>query len=67
MGERLLQYLYKGESIITALVLLCSILWDLLFFHYDTLPATVPVAAALMILETRKWATRPRRGAYTAS
>ena len=50
-----------------ALVLLCSILWDLLFFHYDTLPATVPVAAALMILETRKWATRPRRGAYTAS
>src|SRR5690242_9627285 len=50
-----------------ALVLLCSILWDLLFFHYDTLPATVPVAAALVILESRKWATRPRRGAYTAS
>jgi hypothetical protein len=51
-----------------ALVLLCSILWDLLFFHYDTLPATVPVAAALVILETRRlWASRPRRGAYTAS
>jgi hypothetical protein len=51
-----------------ALVLLCSILWDLLFFHYDTLPATVPVAAALVILESRRlWASRPRRGAYTAS
>jgi hypothetical protein len=50
-----------------ALVLLCSILWDLLFFHYDTLPATVPVAAALVILESRKWVSRPRRGAYTAS
>jgi len=50
-----------------ALVLLCSILWDLLFFHYDTLPATVPVAAALVILESRKWAIRLRRGAYTAS
>jgi hypothetical protein len=50
-----------------ALVLLCSILWDLLFFHYDTLPATVPVAAALVILESRKWTSRLRRGAYTAS
>jgi hypothetical protein len=51
-----------------ALVLLCSILWDLLFFHFDTLPATVPVAAALVILESRRlWAIRPRRGAYTAS
>jgi hypothetical protein len=50
-----------------ALVLICSILWDLLFFHYDTLPATVPVAAALMILESRKWGSRLRRGAYTAS
>jgi hypothetical protein len=50
-----------------ALVLVCSILWDLLFFRYDTLPATVPVAAALVILESRKWASRLRRGAYTAS
>jgi len=50
-----------------ALVLICSILWDLLFFQYDTLPATVPVAAALVIMESRKWVSRPRRGAYTAS
>jgi hypothetical protein len=49
-------------------VLACSVVWDLLFFHYDTLPATVPVAAALVMLETRRlWASRPRRGAYTAS
>jgi hypothetical protein len=49
------------------LVLACSILWDLLFFAYDTLPATVPVAAALVILETVQWATRRRRGASMAS
>jgi hypothetical protein len=49
------------------LVLACSILWDLLFFAYDTLPATVPVALALVILETKQWATRPRPGASTAS
>ena len=28
----------------------CSLLWDLLFFDFDTLPATVPVAAALLIV-----------------
>ena len=51
-----------------ALVLACSIVWDLLFFHYDTLPATVPVALALVIMESRRqWASRPRRGAFTAS
>lgn len=57
----------RAQWPVAALVLLCSILWDLLFFHYDTLPATVPVAAALVILESRKWASRLRRGAYTAS
>jgi hypothetical protein len=50
-----------------ALVLACSIVWDLLFFHFDTLPATVPVALALVILECRQWASRLRRGAYAAS
>jgi hypothetical protein len=49
------------------LVLACSAAWDLLFFHFDTLPATVPVALALVILESRRWATRLPRGAYTAS
>jgi len=50
-----------------ALVLLCSILWDLLFLPLRHTSATVPVAAALVILESRKWVSRPRRGAYTAS
>jgi hypothetical protein len=49
------------------LVLACSIAWDLLFFAYDTLPATVPVAAALVILEAAEWGTRRRRGASMAS
>jgi hypothetical protein len=48
------------------LVLACSILWDLLFFAYDTLPATVPVAISLVILEAVEWATRRRRGASMA-
>jgi hypothetical protein len=38
-----------------------------LFFVYDTLPATVPVAAALAILAAVEWATRRRRGASTVS
>jgi hypothetical protein len=57
----------RGQVRAALLVLACSILWDLLFFAYDTLPATVPVALALMILETKQWATRPRPGASTAS
>jgi hypothetical protein len=43
-------------------------LFDLLFFHFDTLPATVPVAAALIVSEL--WQTpviRRRPGASTAS
>jgi hypothetical protein len=36
------------------LVLACSIAWDLLFFAVDTLPATVPVALALVLLEVRR-------------
>jgi hypothetical protein len=34
---------------VALLVLGLSILWDLLFFAFDTLPATVPVAVALVI------------------
>jgi hypothetical protein len=32
------------------LVLALSVLWDLLFFVFDTLPATVPVAVAVLIV-----------------
>jgi len=50
------------------LVFLCSALWDLLFLHFDTLPATVPVAVALLALEGfDRWPSRPRRGASMAS
>jgi hypothetical protein len=31
-----------------------SILWDLLFFHFNTLPATVPPAVALLISEAAR-------------
>jgi hypothetical protein len=33
------------------MVLGVSILWDLLFFHFNTLPATVPVAIVVVLLE----------------
>jgi hypothetical protein len=36
------------------LVLACSIAWDVLFFAFDTLPATVPVALALVLMEARR-------------
>jgi hypothetical protein len=53
---------------VAVLTLVLSGLWDLLFFHFDTLPATVPVAAALIVSEL--WQTpaiRRRPGASTAS
>jgi hypothetical protein len=33
------------------MVLIASALWDLLFFHFTTLPATVPVAVVVVLLE----------------
>jgi hypothetical protein len=44
---------------VAALVLGLSVAWDALFFTVDTLPATVPVAAGLLIAEA---ARRRRRG-----
>jgi hypothetical protein len=43
-------------------VLAFAWLMDLLFLATDELPATVPVAAALVVLEVRR-AARSRRGA----
>ncbi|MEA2313187.1 MAG: hypothetical protein QOE28_3155, partial [Solirubrobacteraceae bacterium] len=43
---------------VALLVLALSAVWDVLFVAFDTLPATVPVAAALLITET---ARRPLR------
>jgi hypothetical protein len=36
---------------VAALTLVLSVAWDLLFFHFNTLPATVPPAIALIIVE----------------
>jgi hypothetical protein len=38
---------------------LCG-LWDLLFLHFNTLPATVPIGVAIVILELRTRASSPR-------
>jgi hypothetical protein len=44
------------------LVVVLAAAWDLLFFVFDTLPATVPVAAALLVVEAAPRIVR-RRGA----
>jgi len=45
-----------------ALVLVLGLLFDLLFWVFDTLPATVPVAVALVLLELVSiWSARRRR------
>jgi hypothetical protein len=53
---------------VAVLTFVLSGLFDLLFFHFDTLPATVPVAAALILSEL--WQTpaiRRRPGTSAAS
>ena len=52
------------------LVLLLAVLWDLLFLldSINTLPATVPIAAALILVEVKPWlSTRRRPGTSSAS
>ena len=41
----------RGQRLAGLLVFVLGALWDLLFLHFDTLPATVPVAVALVLLE----------------
>jgi hypothetical protein len=64
----------RAQLPIAALVLAFSIAWDTLFFAFDTLPATVPVAFALLSAEAarvlsarvrarRPGASRPAAGA----
>ena len=52
-----------------SLVFGLAALWDLLFLldSINTLPATVPIAAALIVVEVRPWLTRRRPGISTAS
>ncbi len=35
-------------------VFVAGALWDLLFFHFNTLPATVPIAVAVILLELKR-------------
>src|SRR3954454_16895214 len=60
------------------LVLVLSIAWDLLFLHFNTLPATVPVAVATALLwlipqrpgsskASSSWSRRARRGLSSAA
>jgi hypothetical protein len=60
----------RRPQVPAALVTLaCAALWDLLFLHFDTLPATVPVALALLVVEAHRLrrCIRRRPGASTAS
>ncbi len=49
---------------VAILVFVLSALWDLLFLldSINTLPATVPIAAALLFVEAHSWITRRRPG-----
>jgi hypothetical protein len=51
------------------LVFVLAALWDLLFLldSINTLPATVPIAAALIIVEVTPWLTRRRPGISSVS
>jgi hypothetical protein len=52
-----------------ALVFVFAVLWDLLFLldSINTLPATVPIAAALIVVELKPWLTRRRPGVSSVS
>jgi hypothetical protein len=54
---------------VALLVFVLSALWDLLFLldSINTLPATVPVAAALLLAEAHSWITRRRPGISMAN
>ena len=54
---------------VALLVFALAALWDLLFLvdSINTLPATVPIAAALIITEVTPWLTRRRPGISSVS
>ncbi len=43
----------RRQRPVALLALVLAAAWDVLFLHFDTLPATVPVAAALLVVEAR--------------
>jgi len=48
----------QAPAALLVFVLCCA--WDLLFLHFNTLPATVPIGVAIVILELRNRATSAR-------
>jgi len=54
----------EGRSALLAgaLTLVCALAWDLLFWVRDVLPATVPVAVALLLMRGVPGAARAARG-----
>jgi hypothetical protein len=50
----------RAQLPVALLVLVLAAAWDLLFFVFDTLPATVPVAAALLVTEAPRIVRRLR-------
>ncbi len=55
----------RDQLAVAGAVLVASLAWDVMFLWYDTLPATVPVAAVLLVREALRRA-RPLRGAAAA-
>jgi hypothetical protein len=55
------------QAPVALLVLVLAAAWDLLFFVFDTLPATVPVAAALLLVELAPRIVRRRHASQPAS
>jgi hypothetical protein len=44
----------RGQLLPGLLVFVLGALWDLLFLHFNTLPATVPIAVAVLLLELKR-------------
>jgi hypothetical protein len=53
---------YADQRLAAAILLVLAVAFDALFAVLDTLPATVPVALTLLVLEALRWVRRRRRG-----
>ena len=49
----------RAQWPVAALLVVLSAAWDLLFFHFNTLPATVPPAVALLLVDRSPQCTPP--------
>ena len=53
-SERIVRFSARRQRVGAALTFMLALGFDLLFFAVDTLPATVPVAVALALVESRR-------------